>query len=138
MSFLAAIPIIGSIIDKGLGIIDKAVPDKDLARKLKHEFESSVMSMDYSVIEKELDARAKIITSETGGAGIKAWWRPVTMLVFVYIVAHNYILAPIIQMFYPPMVVLEIPPDLWMLLKLGIGGYIVGRSGEKMIEKWKK
>ena len=59
------------------------------------------------------------------------------MLVFVYIVAHNYIIAPIIAMFYPSMVHLEVPPDLWDLLKLGIGGYIVGRTGEKMIKTWK-
>ena len=33
---------------------------------------------------------------------------------------------------------LEIPPDMWGLLKLGLSGYIVGRSGEKMVTAWKK
>jgi hypothetical protein len=36
MSILSAIPLIGKAIDKGLGIIDKYVPDKDKANELKH------------------------------------------------------------------------------------------------------
>jgi hypothetical protein len=36
MSILSAIPLIGKAIDKGLGIVDKYVPDKDKANELKH------------------------------------------------------------------------------------------------------
>jgi len=31
----------------------------------------------------------------------------------------------------------DIPPDMWDLLKLGIGGYVVGRSVEKGVKVWK-
>ena len=138
MGFFALLPVVGPVIEKILGVIDKAVPDKDLATKLKAEFETQLSSMDYSYLEKEIEARAKVIVTE---AESQSWiarnWRPITMLVFVYIVAHNYIIAPVIAMFYPGMVRLEVPPDLWDLLKLGIGGYIVGRTGEKMIKTWK-
>ncbi|MCS7280543.1 MAG: hypothetical protein NZ583_02795 [Desulfobacterota bacterium] len=33
---------------------------------------------------------------------------------------------------------LEIPPDMWTLLEIGIGGYVVGRSAEKIVKTWKK
>ena len=31
----------------------------------------------------------------------------------------------------------DIPPDMWDLLKLGVGGYVVGRSVEKGVKVWK-
>jgi len=32
---------------------------------------------------------------------------------------------------------LPLPPDMWELLKIGVGGYIVGRSVEKGVKVWK-
>ena len=32
----------------------------------------------------------------------------------------------------------DIPPDMWDLLKLGVGGYVLGRSVEKGVKVWKK
>lgn len=69
-------------------------------------------------------------------------WRPLTMLVFVSIVANNYLLAPYLQAWlpsnplHPVALTLPMPPDLWALLKIGLGGYVVGRSGEKMMGAW--
>jgi len=36
MGILAALPLVGKIFDKGLGIIDQFIPDKDKANELKH------------------------------------------------------------------------------------------------------
>jgi hypothetical protein len=33
---------------------------------------------------------------------------------------------------------LSIPDPMWNLLTIGVGGYIAGRSGEKIAENWKK
>jgi hypothetical protein len=30
----------------------------------------------------------------------------------------------------------KIPFEMWSLLQLGVGGYLVGRTGEKMIDTW--
>jgi len=49
-----------------------------------------------------------------------------------YIVAHNYVISPIFGVVSVP-----VPEPLWDLLKLGVGGYIVGRSAEKGIKTWK-
>ena len=57
------------------------------------------------------------------------------MCLFGLIVANNYIVFPYLQNFMPDSaVLLPIPQDLWALLKLGIGGYVVGRSGEKIVK----
>jgi len=85
------------------------------------------------------EVRGNIIIAEAqGGSWLQRNWRPVTMLVFVAIIANNYILFPYVQLFGGPAVKLEIPPDMWGLLKLGIGGYIIGRSAEKGIDRWKQ
>jgi hypothetical protein len=54
------------------------------------------------------------------------------MLVFTYIVAHNYVLSPVFGINY-----VVIPAEMWSLLKIGVGGYIVGRSAEKGIATWR-
>ena len=139
MSILAAVPVIGNLLNSALGIIDKSIEDKDLAQKLKHDIQAELLQKDYSVIEKELEERAKVIVSEsTGQSWLQRNWRPLTMTTVVYIIAHNYIFAPILKMFVPQMVTLAIPPDMWDLLKLGIGGYIVGRSAEKIVKEYKQ
>ena len=59
------------------------------------------------------------------------------MLVFVVIIANNYIIYPYLSLFWPEAPTLEIPPDMWGLLKIGLGGYVVGRSAEKAVTAWK-
>ena len=59
------------------------------------------------------------------------------MLVFVVIIANNYVLFPYLQLFFQTGAMLEIPPDMWALLKIGLGGYVLGRSVEKSTQVWK-
>ena len=131
---LSAIPVIGQVVGQVLGLIDKSVEDKDQAARLKHDVEVQFMQQDYSFIVKEIESRAGIIAAEAQG---KSWlqrnWRPLLMLTFTYIIAHNYIVSPMFGLQR-----LEIPPDMWELLKLGMGGYILGRSAEKCVGAWKK
>ena len=132
--FLSAIPIVGKIFGRLFGIIDQVVEDKDQAAKLKHDLEMGMMEKDFSFVEEELKARASIIAAEARGESwLQRNWRPLLMMTFTYIVAHNHIISP---MFSLPR--LDIPPDMWELLKLGMGGYIIGRSVEKGIGAWKK
>ena len=65
-------------------------------------------------------------------------WRPMLMLLFGLIIANNYIIYPYLVLFFDKAPKLEIPPDMWQLLKIGVGGYTVGRSFEKIAsKKWK-
>jgi hypothetical protein len=60
------------------------------------------------------------------------------MLVFVAIVANNYLLYPYVSLFWAAAPMLELPPDLWDLIKIGLGGYVVGRSAEKVATNYKR
>ncbi len=68
-----------------------------------------------------------------GESFIQRSWRPMTMLMFASIIGFNYLVVPIAGMFSKNIVVLTLPPDLWDLLKIGIGGYVAGRSAEKIV-----
>ena len=138
MSFLAALPVIGTILERVIGVVDQAVEDKDQANKLKAELQAQLMGLDYAALEKEIQAQADIIVAEAkGDSWLQRSWRPITMLVFVFIIANNYILFPYLSLFGAKTVMLEVPPDMWALLKIGLGGYVVGRSAEKVIGSWK-
>ena len=114
--------------------VDKAVPDQDLNAKLKASIQTAILSADASALE----AQAGIVGAEAKGESwLQRNWRPVTMMVFVFIVANNYVIAPYAQAIFDRSVSLPTPPDLWALIKIGLGGYVVGRSAEKCVASWK-
>jgi hypothetical protein len=44
---------------------------------------------------------------------------------------------PLLRLFFNESVILELPDKLWNLLQIGVGGYVIGRSAEKIAEsKW--
>ena len=130
--------IIGEVINAVaapiLSIIDKAVPDKDMAAQLKVQIQSELINLDTKALEKKADI---IIAEAQGDSWLQRNWRPVTMLTFVFIIFNNYILAPYIMLFFNTDVMLDTPPDLWDLIKIGLGGYVVGRSAEKVAKNLK-
>ncbi|KKK96897.1 hypothetical protein LCGC14_2658170 [marine sediment metagenome] len=85
------------------------------------------------IIARLTELQASVVIAELqSGAWLAQNWRPITMLTFVFIIANNYILYPYLSLFWNVAPKLEIPPDMWGLLKIGLGGYVVGRSGEKI------
>ena len=121
--------IIGPLLTGLLGVIDKSVEDKDQAAAIKAKLNE--MALTGSL--KELEAAASIIVAEAQGESwLQRNWRPLLMVLFGAIVANNYVLVPI---FGTPSA--DIPPDMWDLLKLGVGGYVLGRSAEKGVKAWK-
>lgn len=122
------------LISLGLGLLDKFFPDP----AKKAEAQVKLLTMQQAGDLKELEAVMQVITTEAKSEHfIVAAWRPITMLTFVFIIANNYILYPYLSLFWDAAPSLTIPPDMWDLLKLGLGGYVVGRSVEKGIKNWK-
>lgn len=137
--------VIGPIASLVSDVIKRVLPAEKMpesaAAKLESEIALALAQMDWQKYETEIIEKSKVVVSETQGhSWLQRNWRPVLMLTFTYIIAHNYILAPIIRMFSfgADLPMLAIPPDMWDLLKLGIGGYIVGRSAEKITRDWKR
>ena len=124
----ALIPLFGTVLDK-------IFPDPTAAAAAKLK----LLELQQSGDLEELKQAGSIITAEAKSEHwLVAAWRPLTMLVFVAIIANNYILAPYIDLFFSADISLDLPPDLWELLKIGLGGYVVGRTGEKMMQTFKQ
>ncbi len=127
---------IAGFVDSIGGLIDglSTTEEEKLAAKaqlvsLQQQFLIEMAAKEAEIITEQ----ATIIRAEaTGHSWLQRNWRPLVMMLFAYIVAHNYVLAPVFGIPFA-----EMPADLWTLLKIGIGGYVFGRSGEKMMYIWK-
>ena len=138
MSFLSAIPIIGKVIDGVVGLIDEVVEDKDEANKLKAQMVAVFQNADLTKFQVLIKAQAGIITAEANGhSWLQRNWRPLLMLIFMIIISNNYIIHPYLALFTDKSIALDIPENMWALLKIGVGGYVVGRSGETITKLWK-
>jgi hypothetical protein len=126
-----AIPIIDTILGLVNTAVDKIFPDKTEALKVKGEIEKTILQNEATITL----AVAEIIKTEAQGGWLQRNWRPLLMLTCIFIVANNYILYPYIILFGGKATVLELPEKLWNLMTIGVGGYVVGRSAEKIIEK---
>ena len=122
-------------------LIDELHTSDEEKGNLRLKFEAMQSALSGKIIELEsqvIKAKQNIIVAE---AQSQSWlasnWRPILMLLFGIIIANNYILYPYLSLFFDAAPKLEIPPDMWDLLKLGVGGYIAGRSVEKGIKEWK-
>lgn len=119
----------GSVIKDLLGGLDKLFTSKE--EKIKAE---NVIKQ--ILIEKKLELQkmqTEIILAEANGNWLQRSWRPILMLSFGFIVIYVKFIAPIFGLTIP-----ELENEFWNLLQIGIGGYIVGRTGEKMMDSYKK
>ncbi len=122
---------LNAIFDGVRNILDKFVssPQEKLQAHIMLVSQERQFQLEMAKLDQDwAETQASVIKSEAESTSFLARsWRPILMLVFTYIVAHNYVVAPLFSVASVP-----IPPDMWDLLKLGMGGYIIGRSAEKV------
>lgn len=75
--------------------------------------------------------QTEIIVAEANGNWLQRSWRPILMLTFGFIVIYVKFIAPLFSLPIPPL-----ENEFWNLLQIGIGGYVIGRTGEKMIKEY--
>lgn len=108
--------------------IDKTIDNKAEAEKIKQSIQQQLLSGQL----KELEAQAQIITAEAKGGWLQRNWRPLLMLVFAgLVVAHWF-------GFTAPNIPESVQNSLLNIVLVGVGGYVVGRSGEKIADKLRK
>lgn len=117
------IPILSAIAPKIFGIIDQAVSDKDLALKLKHEMSAQMLDNSSDLAK----AGAGVIVAEAKGESwLQRNWRPLSMLSFLFLIGAYWF------GFVPANMPEPVIGELFTLVQIGMGGYVVGRSGEKI------
>ena len=117
---------VGGIIDKFVTSPEEKLAAQKAVLEIQTNFQLALVKADSDFAAQQ----ASVVTAEVKSTSWMARnWRPILMLSFTYIIVHNYVLAPMFSLAYLP-----IPDQLWELLKIGMGGYIFGRSAEKMVE----
>lgn len=127
------IPILNNLIGKAVGEIATAVgntldqtftSDEEKQAK-KNELIEIITSKMSEVISYQRD----ILIKELDGNGLQRNWRPIVMLAFAFIVVYRYFIAPVFHLD-----LIDMPAKFWDLLELGLGGYVIGRSVEKVAD----
>jgi hypothetical protein len=125
---LPALQIVAPLAKMLFSTIDKAIPDKDQAEKLKFQLNQQLLKSS----TEELKAAASIVEAEAKSNWFVSSWRPLLMYVLIFILVWNYIFGPIIKIIFGSVITFELPGDVWTLPQIGLGGYVVGRSGESI------
>ena len=123
---MGVVELIAGIFKPAAQLIDELHTSED--ERLAHK--ASLLDVQAAAIEvalkhetERLNARAEIVNSEAQSEHwLTATWRPITMLTFLALAVGDsmgWLQAPLRD-------------EAWLLLEIGLGGYIVGRSGEKL------
>ena len=113
----------GSVLKDLLGGLDKLFTSKEEKIKAESIIKEIILQKKVELQQMQTD----IILAEAKGNWLQRSWRPILMMAFGFIVIYVKFLAPVFGFTIP---ILEI--EFWELLKIGIGGYVVGRSAEKI------
>ena len=126
--------LIGPVFDTIGNLAGEYIEDKDKRNEFMAQLATLRMTMDTKKFVSQMESQTKVLVAEiTGESWLQRNWRPLLMTMFGVIIANNYILVPYIRLIEPTWAIeLTIPPDMWGLLKLGLSGYIIGRSVEKV------
>lgn len=137
--------LIAKIFDPLARMVDDVHTSQEEKLVLRNELVSLQNQLSSEMLKYEtelLQSQQKIIVAEAQGQSwLQRNWRPILMLTIVAIIANNYILVPWLQVFGVQAPVLELPNDLYTLMTVGVGGYVGGRTIEKvapqLAEAWK-
>lgn len=123
--------IAGPILAPIFGIIDQAVPDKDLAVQIKGDIQKAMIE----VQAKTLDAQKAVIIAEAQGESwLQRTWRPMFMVLLmvsmiISVGAGIFGHGDLVRSGWD-----SINDNAWLLMQIGLGGYIGGRTIEKTVK----
>jgi len=135
----ALLPVIGPLLGD---VVKRVLPaDKDKAQEIEREINMALINNSKQIEQ----AAASVILAEAKSEHfITATWRPILMLTITAIVAWNFLFGALVELAVKiatgdqmPLTI-PLPDELWNLLMIGVGGYVVGRSAEKVADKVKK
>jgi len=110
-------------------VVDKVAPDAGMAEKLKFEITQALIHSD----DQSLKQQANVIMAEANGESwLQRNWRPLVMLNFAGLVTAHWL------GYTPPNLPNNQVLALLDIVKVGLGGYVLGRSAEKVMKEYKK
>ena len=88
------------------------------------ELEKKFAELDNAIAQHQ----ATVVSAEAQGSWLQRNWRPITALVFLVLIVlnqFNFLIIPLSE-------------EIWNLFKIMLGGYVGGRSLEKVVSTLKK
>lgn len=126
MSFLS---ILGDIAKPVTDLIDNLHTSDEEEAQIKAAVFQTQTNLASQVLQYEkqlLDSQKSIIVAEAqGGSWLQRSWRPITMLTFLVLVVCDSF----------GLLAFRLADEAWTLLQIGLGGYVAGRSLEKIAPK---
>ncbi len=125
---------IGAILPLVGKVIDRIFPDEST----KAEAKLRLLEITQNGELEQLAASKDVVVAEIQGeSAAQRNWRPHLMYLIMGLMVFNGVVVPLVEAIWQiKLPILEaweaIPSDMWTLLQIGLGGYIVGRSGEKI------
>ena len=113
----------GGVVKEVGNVIDKLFTSEEERINAKNEMLKVLKEQQLELQRLQTD----VILAEAKGNWLQRSWRPILMLTFGFIVIYVKFIAPLFSLPIPPL-----ENEFWDLLQLGIGGYVVGRSVEKV------
>ncbi len=95
-----------------------------LPAREKKELQAEIVRLVYEREREMIEAQVGVVRVEAAGNWLQRSWRPLVMLVFAVIILIGT---------FTSLPMLADSSRFWDLLEIGLGGYVVGRSGEKMV-----
>ena len=122
--------ILGGAISPIAGLIDSlhTSEDEKLQAKaalltIQADLTAKVLSYEATLAQEQ----ASVIRAEAGGSWLSKSWRPIVMLVFTGLVVAYWF------GWSAPNMTETAVLSVFGLIKIGLGGYVVGRSAEKIV-----
>lgn len=119
--------LLSSVVAPVTKLIDKLHTSDEERLTIKAELFNMQTQLAFRVLEYEsqlLSSKSDIIKAEAMGASwIQRSWRPITMLTFLGLVVMD-------AFGWLPF---RLAGEAWTLLQIGLGGYVTGRTVEKVI-----
>ena len=107
-------------------VIEHVLPSGDAKIQLQQKMLEGQLAAASQVMDYEkqlLDSQMQIIKAEAqGNSWMQRNWRPITMLTFLALVVCD-------SFGWLPN---RLAPEAWVLFQIGLGGYVAGRSLEKL------
>ena len=133
---MGGIDVLGGVFDgvaKIVGTFKMSPADRAKLQQSLFELQlkANQQALDYEA--RRVAESAKTIRAEAASDNwLAASWRPIVMLALTALIALHWL----------GLTTDNLPDDqilsLFQLVKIGLGGYVVGRSGEKIAREWKR
>ena len=96
-----------------------------LPSREKKQLETDLLRVFIEWEQRVMEARSAVLVEEARGSWLQRSWRPLVMLTFAVIVLVGT---------FTSLPILEDTSRFWDLLEIGLGGYVVGWSGNKIVQ----